>query len=62
METLPFRFSYWNIPVPLRVIFFSTMAIAVVLLIYGTVQRVRLWRKGQPEVGFNRPWLRLSAC
>ena len=60
METLPFRFSYWNIPVPLRVLFFITMAIAVVLLIYGTVQRVRLWRKGQPEVGFNRPWLRLK--
>ena len=60
METLPFRFGYWNIPVPLRVVFFITMAIAVVLLVYGTVQRVRLWRKGQPEVGFNRPWLRLK--
>ena len=42
METLPLRFSYWNIPVPLRVIFFITMAIAAALLIYGTVRRVQL--------------------
>jgi Fe-S oxidoreductase/nitrate reductase gamma subunit len=60
METLPFRFGYWNIPIPLRVIFFTTMAIAAALMIYGTVQRVRLWRKGQSEIGFNRPWLRLK--
>jgi Fe-S oxidoreductase/nitrate reductase gamma subunit len=58
MASLPFRFSYWNIPIPLRVVFFLSMAVAAAILIYGTVQRIRLWRKGQPEIGFDRPWQR----
>jgi Fe-S oxidoreductase/nitrate reductase gamma subunit len=60
MESFPVRYSYWNIPVSLRVVFFGTMAIAVAFLCYGTVQRVRLWRKGQPEIGFDRPRRRIG--
>jgi len=28
-------------------------------MVYGIVQRVRLWRKGQPEPGFDRFWARV---
>ncbi|MCX6027810.1 MAG: heterodisulfide reductase-related iron-sulfur binding cluster [Chloroflexi bacterium] len=65
METIlcppgvPCRLGWWNIPIPLRVIFFVTMAIAVGIMVYGIVQRVKLWRKGLPEAGFDRLWARL---
>jgi len=65
METIlcppgvPCRLGWWNIPIPLRIVFFVTMAIAVGIMVYGIVQRVRLWRKGLPEAGFDRLWARL---
>jgi Fe-S oxidoreductase len=57
---VPCRYGWWNIPVPLRVVFFITMAIAVGVMIYGLVQRIRLWRKGQSEPGFDRFWARIG--
>ena len=35
------------------------MALAVIIMLYFIIQRIRLWRAGQPEIGFNRPWARL---
>lgn len=55
---LPCRVGWWNIPIPLRVVFFITMALALGIMAYGIVQRARLWRSGQPEAGFDRPWKR----
>lgn len=55
---VPCRLGWWNIPIPLRVVFFIMMAVGAGLMIYGIVQRVKLWRKGQPALGFDRPWLR----
>jgi Fe-S oxidoreductase len=60
METVPVRVGWWNIPIPLRVVFFLTMAIATAVMVYGIVGRVRLWRKGQPEIAFDRPWVRFT--
>ena len=36
------------------------MAVGTAFLAYGILQRVRLWRMGQPEIGFDRPWSRLG--
>ncbi len=55
---VPCRLGWWNIPIPLRVVFFAVMAVAVGIMIYGIVQRVKLWRKGQPELSFDRFWER----
>jgi Fe-S oxidoreductase/nitrate reductase gamma subunit len=55
----PWRCGWWNIPIPLRVVFFVAMVIAVGVMVYFIVQRIRLWRQGQPEIGFDRPWQRL---
>jgi len=57
---VPCRFGWWNIPIPLRVIFFILMAVAVGIMIYLIVQRIKLWRKGQPEIGFDRFWERVG--
>jgi Fe-S oxidoreductase/nitrate reductase gamma subunit len=59
-DGLPCRYGWWNIPIPLRVVFFITMAIAVGIMLYGIVQRIRLWREGQPEPGFDRFWDRTA--
>ena len=36
------------------------MAIAVGIMIYCIVQRIRLWRAGQPEIGFDHPLRRVE--
>ena len=55
----PWRCGWWNIPIPLRIIFFVMMAVAAGFLIYGFIQRIKLWRTGQPEIGFDRFWARV---
>ena len=55
----PCRYGWWNIPIPLRVVFFAMMAIAVGIMVYFIVQRIKLWRQGQPEIGFDRFWERV---
>jgi Fe-S oxidoreductase/nitrate reductase gamma subunit len=58
-DTIPWRCGWWNIPIPLRIVFFVMMAVAAGIMIYFIIQRIRLWRVGQPEAGFDRPWQRL---
>jgi len=60
MDTIPYRDSYWNIPVELRVAMFACMAVALAIMAYGVRKRLRLWRQGQPEVGLDRPGKRLA--
>ena len=43
----------------MRVVFFAMMAIAVGIMVYFIVQRIKLWRQGQPEIGFDRFWERV---
>jgi Fe-S oxidoreductase/nitrate reductase gamma subunit len=57
---VPCRYGFWNIPAPLEIVFYATMAIAVALLLWGIVRRVVLWRRGQPEFGLDRPIARLG--
>jgi len=57
---VPCRLSWWNIPVPLRVVFFAMMGIALAVMIWGIVRRVQLWRRGQAEFGLDRPLERLN--
>jgi hypothetical protein len=60
VETIPYRDSYWNIPLWLRVVMFAFMAVSLAVMAYGVWQRARLWRKGQPAAGFDRPGPRLA--
>ena len=66
METIlcppgvPCRLGWWNIPIPLRVAFFAVMALAAGIMIYGTIRRITLWRRGQPAAGFDQPWRRFT--
>lgn len=55
---IPCRIGWWNIPIPLRIVFFVVMAVAVAIMVYGIVQRIKLWRQGQPALAFDRPWER----
>ncbi len=57
---VPCRYGFWNIPEPLVIVFYASMAIAVVLLIWGIVRRIQLWRRGQPEFGLDHPVQRLQ--
>jgi ferredoxin len=60
VETIPYRDSYWNIPLWLRVVMFACMAVSLAVMAYGVWQRARLWRKGRPAAGFDRPGPRLA--
>ena len=44
---------------PVARFFFVMMAIGVIIMAYFIIQRIKLWRQGQPEIGFDRPWQRL---
>lgn len=56
----PCRYGWWNIPIPLRIFFFAMMAFAVGIMIYFIVQRIKLWRQGQPEVCLDHFWVRVG--
>ena len=60
MEVIPYRDSYWNIPLWLRLVMFAFMAVSLAIMAYGLWQRGRLWRKGEPAVGFDRLGARLA--
>lgn len=60
MENIPWRFGYYNIGIPLRVFMFVTIGVAVIVMVWGIGQRIRLWRRGQPQVAFDRPLARLE--
>jgi Fe-S oxidoreductase/nitrate reductase gamma subunit len=57
---IPWRFGYYNIGIPLRVFMFVTIGLAVIAMVWGIGRRFRLWRRGQPEVAFDRPFERLG--
>lgn len=58
---MPCRFGYWNIAVPLRVIFFVTIGISLIIMGWGIYKRVQLWRQGQHyPMPFDQPFRRLG--
>ena len=56
---LPHRVVYWNIG-PLHILIYPIAILAIALLIYGVRRHYLLWRLGQPENRFDRPWERLK--
>ncbi len=56
---LPCRYSWWNIPVSLRIVFFVIIGLSAALMIWGIVRRAQLWRRGKPDFGLDRPMERL---
>ncbi len=56
---LPCRYSWWNIPVSLRIVFFVIIFASAALMIWGIVRRAQLWRRGKPDFGLDRPVERL---
>ena len=57
---VPCHVSWWNIPVPLRIVFFVIIGIALALMIWGIGRRIQLWRRGLAEFGLDRPLDRLG--
>jgi Fe-S oxidoreductase/nitrate reductase gamma subunit len=49
MTQVPFRDTFWNVPVWAQVALYAGALVAIVVFAYGMWQRVRLWRAGQPE-------------
>lgn len=56
---VPCRYGFWNIPEPLEIALYITMAIAVTIMVWAIARRVMLWRRGKPEFGLDRPFQRL---
>ncbi|MGE5532500.1 MAG: heterodisulfide reductase-related iron-sulfur binding cluster, partial [Bacteroidota bacterium] len=53
---VPCRIGYWNIAVPLRVVFFVTIGISLIIMAWGIYKRVQLWRQGQHRpMAFDQP-------
>ena len=51
---VPFRDTFWNVPVWAQVVLYVGGAVAIAIFAYGFWQRVALWRQGLPEDRFDR--------
>ena len=54
MTSVPFRDTFWNVPVWAQVALYVGAVVAGTVFVYGLAQRVRLWRGGRPEHRFDR--------
>src|SRR5712691_7489931 len=54
MTGVPFRDTFWNVPYTVQVLLYAGALVAVGIFVYGTWQRIRLWRRGTPEQRFDR--------
>ncbi|MBI4245817.1 MAG: 4Fe-4S dicluster domain-containing protein [Candidatus Rokubacteria bacterium] len=46
---VPFRDTFWNVPVWAQLLLYAGAVVALAVFAYGLGQRVRLWRAGGPE-------------
>src|SRR5262245_8044925 len=60
MTQVPFRDTFWNVPVWAQVALYVGALVAIVVFAYGMWQRMRLWRAGQPENRFDHVPRRLN--
>src|SRR3989442_2055249 len=60
MSQVPFRDTFWNVPVWAQVALYIGALLALAVCAYGMWQRVMLWRAGQPENRFDRIPARLK--
>jgi Fe-S oxidoreductase len=51
---VPFRDTFWNVPAWAQIALYIGGAVAIAIFVYGTVQRVRMWRAGGPEDRVDR--------
>src|SRR5213596_3787930 len=51
---VPFRDTFWNVPVWAQVALYLGGVVAVTVFVYGLGQRVRLWRGARPEARLDR--------
>ena len=51
---VPFRDTFWNVPVWAQVALYVGAIVAVAVFVYGLAERVRLWRAGRPEPRLDR--------
>jgi Fe-S oxidoreductase len=54
MSGVPFRDTFWNVPVWAQVALYAGALVAVGIFAAGLWQHVRLWRQGTPESRFDR--------
>jgi len=54
MDPVPFRDNFWNIPQWAQVFLYFIMAIATLALLLGVYWRIQVWRKGRPDIRFDR--------
>src|SRR5437660_8938826 len=59
MTGVPYRDTFWNVPVPVEVLLYAGALVAIALFARGLWQRIRLWRGGGPEPRFDRVGERL---
>src|SRR5215510_2167895 len=52
--SVPFRDTFWNVPVWAQIALYVGGVLAVAVFTYGIWQRLRLWRGGLPENRFDR--------
>jgi Fe-S oxidoreductase/nitrate reductase gamma subunit len=52
--SVPFRDTFWNVPAWAQVALYVGAVVAVAVLVYGTWQRIQLWRRGGPEARLDR--------
>ncbi|HXG05609.1 MAG TPA: heterodisulfide reductase-related iron-sulfur binding cluster [Candidatus Binatia bacterium] len=50
---MPFRDTFWNVPLWAQIALYVGGVVAVAVFAYGVAQRVRLWRGGGPEDRFD---------
>ncbi|MDR7418591.1 MAG: respiratory nitrate reductase subunit gamma, partial [Armatimonadota bacterium] len=55
---IPFREAYWNIPA--HTLIYPLFLPFLVAFVWGCVSAVRRWRRGRPDVRWDRPWTRLA--
>src|SRR5437867_3106750 len=53
-SSVPFRDTFWNVPVWAQLLLYAGGAAAIAIFAYGVWQRVQLWRAGGPEDRFDR--------
>ena len=53
-SSIPFRDTFWNVPLWAQVLLYVGGAVAVAIFAYGGWQRIQLWRAGGPENRFDR--------
>ncbi len=60
MPSQPVRETLFNIPAWGPALMYLSALVSLFVFGYGLWRRIRLWRRGRPELRFDRPWERLK--